>query len=268
MPIIINLPDGSKHNLTRLLGVGKQNAKLRKDQSYLTAYLAITPHKVKGLGNVCPHATAACAANCLHESGMTMGKWKTRDNIFKGRLARRILYFKHRDVFMKMYHKEMRHLEKKAAKLGLKLAVRLNLLSDVDWVKKHAEMITQYPNVQFYDYTKDVARMEKFVNGDYPNNYHLTFSRSETNEADCLNFLRRRANVAVVFNVKYSNSGITHPLPKTWHRFKVIDGDKSDLRFLDAVSVKHKNGVAVGLRAKGKLRRKENHDNGFVVKVH
>lgn len=259
--------DGHPHKISRLLGLGTQNAKLAKNKGYLTAYLALTPHKVKGLGNVCPHATVSCSTNCLHESGMSMGNWKAKATIFRGRLARRILYFKHREVFMKMYHGEMGRLQKKAAKLGVKLAVRLNLLSDVDWYKKHPEMITRYPDVQFYDYTKDEEKMRKMLAGKYASNYHLTFSRSESNEGPCLDILQKAGNVAVVFDTKYS-ADKRRPLPKSWRRFRVIDGDLSDLRFLDKVGKNCRRGVVVGLRAKGKLRRKENQMDGFVVRTH
>lgn len=258
--------NGIPHKITKLLGVGKQNAKLKKDQRYLTAFLAMTPYKIKGMGNVCAYATVSCSTNCLHESGMSLGNWAAKALIFRGRLARRLLYFKQPDVFMYMYHREIRLLQKKAEKLGVKLAVRLNLLSDIDWYKKHPEMIINYPDVQFYDYTKDIKKMERFLAGQYAKNYHLTFSRSEINEENCINVLRRRGNVAVVFDTKYSVKG-KRPLPKKWRRFKVVDGDESDLRFLDKVSSRAKRGVVIGLRAKGKLRRKENQLDGFVVKT-
>ena len=54
-------------------------------------------------------------------------------------------------------------------------------------------------------------------------------------------------NVAVVFR---------SVLPKTWKGFEVIDGDKTDTRFLD------KSGVVVGLTAKGKGKKDK---TGFVV---
>ena len=81
-----------------------------------------------------------------------------------------------------------------------------------------------------------------------PRNYHLTFSRSETNEADCLDVLRAGGTVAVVFANK----------PDTWHGFPVIDGDKHDLRHLDP------RGVVVGLSPKGLKAKRDT--SGFVVR--
>jgi hypothetical protein len=75
----------------------------------------------------------------------------------------------------------------------------------------------------------------------------LTFSRSETNEALAVDVLRNGGNVAVVF------AGV---LPSAWQGYNVVNGDESDLRFLD------KKNVVVGLRAKGDAKKDT---TGFVV---
>ena len=81
-----------------------------------------------------------------------------------------------------------------------------------------------------------------------PSNYHLTFSRSECNEAQCLEVMARGGNVAAVFAAP----------PAQWNGRPVIDGDKSDLRFLDP------RGVVVGLTAKGALGKRDT--SGFVIR--
>jgi hypothetical protein len=60
-------------------------------------------------------------------------------------------------------------------------------------------------------------------------------------------------NVAVVFNTKKGK-----PLPKTYYGIKVVEGDDTDLRFLDS------KRVIVGLRAKGNAKKDR---SGFVVEV-
>ena len=90
--------------------------------------------------------------------------------------------------------------------------------------------------------------MFAFLDGTLPKNYNLTFSRSETNENDCISILKRGGNVAVVFRGK--------ALPTHWQGFPVINGDENDLRFLDP------KGVVVGLSAKGKAKTDT---SGFVV---
>jgi hypothetical protein len=114
-------------------------------------------------------------------------------------------------------------------------------------------MFTQTPSIQFYDYTKVPARMRRYLAGKLPANYSLTFSRSEKNEAECLSVLAQGGNVAVVFATRKGE-----PLPATWHGYRVIDGDLSDVRYLDP------RNVVVGLRAKGSAK----HDKtGFVVRI-
>jgi hypothetical protein len=98
--------------------------------------------------------------------------------------------------------------------------------------------------------------------GKMPMNYHLTFSHSEKNLEESKWCLANGINVAVVFE----NDG---SLPSSWNGYEVIDGDKSDLRFLDeklpypnALYVVH--GVVIGLRAKGKAKKAIAKVNGFV----
>ena len=46
-------------------------------------------------------------------------------------------------------------------------------------------MFELFPDFQMYDYSEHFARMMRFLAGGLPGNYHLTFSRSEDNEAEC-----------------------------------------------------------------------------------
>lgn len=64
--------------------------------------------------------------------------------------------------------------------------------------------------------------------------------------------LAHGANVAVVFGTPKG-----HALPETWHGYRVVDGDVSDLRFLDPP------GTVVGLRAKGSAKKNQ---STFVVR--
>ena len=81
----------------------------------------------------------------------------------------------------------------------------------------------------------------------YPKNYHLTFSMHETNYDDCMEVLNKGGNVAMVFR---------NQLPETYKGFQVVNGDESDLRFLDS------RNTIVGLKAKGKAKKDM---TGFVV---
>jgi len=105
-----------------------------------------------------------------------------------------------------------------------------------------------FPDVQFYDYTKIPARALKWARGDMPANYHVTFSASESNDDASRMVAMSGGNVAVVFD----------QIPTSYYGRSVVDGDNSDLRFLDPV------GVIVGLKAKGDAKRD---DSGFVKRV-
>jgi hypothetical protein len=107
----------------------------------------------------------------------------------------------------------------------------------------------RFPDVRFYDYTKNVRRALRFAAGELPPNYHLTFSRSECNERDAVTVLEAGGNVAAVFS---------DGLPHTWHGSPVVNGDMSDLRFLDP------KRCVVGLKAKGAAKRDV---SGFVLSV-
>lgn len=104
-----------------------------------------------------------------------------------------------------------------------------------------------FPDVQFYDYTKSFKRAKAFVDGEMPSNYHITFSRSECNDnlVDIIKDLG--GNVAAVFRGS---------LPKTYKGKQVVDGDETDLRFLDGTN------KIVGLVEKGLAKKDE---TGFVI---
>ena len=56
-----------------------------------------------------------------------------------------------------------------------------------------------FPNIQFYDYTKIYKRAVKFVKGEYPKNYHLTYSLNEDNKDLAFNILKMGGNISAVF---------------------------------------------------------------------
>jgi hypothetical protein len=99
------------------------------------------------------------------------------------------------------------------------------------------------------DYTKSVKRALEHARGQLPSNYHLTFSRSETNEAQCLEVLAAGGNVAVVFAGSF---------PVEYLGFPVINGDAHDLRHLDP------RGCVVALSPKGTRAKRD--ASGFVVR--
>ena len=222
--------------------LSKNNAKLIKGEKlgYLTLGLSLAPHKMSGV-NLCPNASAGCSAACLFTAGMGVFK-----NVAAARIAKAKFFNTEQATFLAQLETEIAAGIKRAAKLGQKLAIRLNVLSDIAW--ERLGIIQKFSQVQFYDYTKSPFRALQFAQGKLPPNYHLTFSRSEDNQQAVENVSAAGVNIAVVFAGK--------TLPATYLGKTVVSGDESDLRFLDAKS------VIVGLSSKGKAKKDE---SGFVI---
>ena len=234
-------------NIFRVNRLLTTNTKLEKSvDGFILLGLQLSPNNLNSTNqNVCPFASPQCKEACLASAGR--GAFS---NVKQARINRTDLFFSNKNIFLYKLIEEIHAAEKKAIKKKLKLAIRLNTLSDLPWEKiryEGASIMQIFPNVQFYDYTKNPHRMKSFVAGGFPSNYHLTFSRSECNDLKVDEILEAGGNVAVVFRNK---------LPKKWRGKKVIEGDTNDARFLD-----HKN-VVVGLLAKGKARKQK---DGFVI---
>lgn len=168
-------------------------------------------------------------------------------NVQRARIAKTRYLFEEPESFLAQLRKEIRSATRSAERQGLVPCFRLNLTSDVAW--EDLGIIDEFPELAFYDYSKSAARVSQFIQGELQANYHLTYSRSERRGDDltCFSFLKAGGNVAVVFRGS---------LPATWQGFPVIDGDKTDLRFLD------RPGAVIGLVEKGMAKRDE---TGFVV---
>jgi|ERR1039458_377260 hypothetical protein len=228
------------NNYRPLLTVGK-DAKTPKGEKlgYLTGIMYLAPASSSKVTNVCPMSTAGCRKACLNTAGMA----GIFPQILKGRTNKTKFMVKNPKAFRDSLRYDINKLVVKAERKNMIPAVRLNGTSDLP--KLAIQLANEFPTVQFYDYTK----IPKPYNRTLPN-YYVTFSLSESNLLEALDVLKHGMNVAVVFNrIK------GEPLPNDWHGFKVVDGDISDLRFLD------EQGVVVGLRAKGKAKKDT---SGFV----
>lgn len=222
------------------------NAKIKKGEKmgFQTFGIHLAPASLSGF-NVCKDASAGCAAACLNTAGM--GAFS---NVQLARIEKTRFFFSNKSGFIAQLTKEIGAAIRSASKRGMQACFRLNLTSDLPWEKisVSGKTIFQiYPQVQFYDYTKSPERMAAFLNGDMPKNYHLTFSRSETNGSVALAMLRSGGNVAMVFRKS---------LPASYMGAEVINGDETDLRFLDG------SGKIVGLVEKGRAKKDA---TGFVL---
>jgi hypothetical protein len=242
------------------------NAKTVKGEKlgYTTYIMYLAPHTQNSKGiNLCSHASKGCAKACLFGSGAA--RFETVQN---GKRNKTEYYLADRKNFMLQLVKEITKAEKlHGAIVGEKqykkngvdvlryknFAIRLNGTADIPFEKIKLEsglnIFETFPNVQFYDYTKNPTRFAK----EQSSNYHLTFSRSEDNDVIAEELLSKGHNVAIVFGVRDVND-----LPTTYKGYTVINGDETDLRFLD------ESNVVVGLKYKlvtGKGTKGQNKDN-------
>lgn len=242
-------------------------------KGYTTYIMYLSPHKQNAFGkNLCSHASAGCAKACLFNSGAARF-----NNVQQGKINKANYFLSNRQGFMLQLYNEIKIIEQRHKAVDgdmligrtgkiirfKKFAIRLNGTADIPF--EHIKVIDGknifelFPNIQFYDYTKNHKRYKNQL----PKNYHLTFSRSEINHKETVDLLNKGNNVAIVFGVKNEDD-----LPKEYLGKKVINGDETDLRFLDP------KGVIVGLKYKlmtGKGTKGINkvmiEENEFIVNV-
>jgi hypothetical protein len=224
----------------KLLSTGNPKLMKGEKQGYLSFVLHLSPANVSGY-ETCPKRTTGCTAACLNTAGRggMFKKGESTNMIQEARKRKTRMFFEQREQFLADLEADIRLGIKQAEKKGMTPVFRLNGTSDIAWEKYG--IIEKFPNVQFYDYTK--MRNRKVT---HLKNYHLTFSKADGNDLDVRLAVNEGMNVAVVFKV----------VPTTFLGRPVINGDDTDLRFLD-----DKN-VIVGLKAKGKAKKDA---TGFVV---
>lgn len=232
-----------------LLSIGS-DAKTVKGETFgfLTGILYLAPY-TSTKWNTCSMAKIAqCGTACLYTAGRG-----AMNSVAQARVNKTVWFFTERNTFMQQLVSDISKLVKKARKQSLVPLIRLNGTSDIRWEAvsfidadgtEYANIFAAFPEVQFYDYTKDVNR--KVI----PSNYDLTFS-----DSGVLGFqpyvekaVALGMRVATVFRDVAS-------IPKMHRGMPVIGGDNSDIRHLED------KGVVVALYAKGKAK---NDYSGFV----
>jgi hypothetical protein len=247
-----NIPQAKKQ--TGLSYIGKVNNSTKHEKAYqfneMVYTIYLSPANKSGY-EVCPMRTKECTLLCLDESGRNRMDSKL-NRINESRIKKTKLFFEDREFFVRWVIDEIKQGIDKAKELGYEFSVRLNNTSDIspelfyineNGVKKNLLQI--FPDVQFYDYTKVRNRFKLLEK--YPN-YDLTFSYSGENMVDCIDLLSDGDRVAMVFK----------NVPETFLGYRVVDGDKYDMRYRDD------KDVIVGLKFK-KVRNKLNQNYKFVI---
>lgn len=241
----------------KLLTTGNTKTLKGEKKGYITYILHLAPAEVAGVGNMCPMSTFGCREGCLNLSGHggMLHKDTGANAVQEARKRKTRFFAQDRAGFIALLKQDIAKAVKQAERKGMTPVFRLNGTSDIPWTAYKLDgknIFEHFPDVQFYDYTAVPNRFRK-----KPDNYHLTFSVKEDNDADVRKAIAAGGSIAVVFDIRK-----TQPFPETYMGLTVIDGDEHDLRFVEA------DQVCVGLRLKGfKAAKDAARASGFAKKV-
>jgi hypothetical protein len=153
----------------KLLSVNADTKTIKSNKAgFLTGILYLAPYDLSGV-NLCPFAKVAqCHVACLNTAGRGVF-----NNVKEARLRKAKLFNENKPEFFAQLIDDINKLKRQAKKKNLQAVVRLNGTSDIEWEKiKVAGEYTifdLFPDLQFYDYTKNPNRKN------LPSNYDLTF---------------------------------------------------------------------------------------------
>ena len=205
--------------------------------------------------NLCPMAKN-CAITCLNHAGR--GKL---DSTQLARMNKTNYFLADKIGFINQLHKEVKNFDKLAKRNGKTYAIRFNGTSDVDFIALikqicKVDVLTEYTNIKFYDYTKVIGRIRKYKG----QNYSLTFSRDEANHAHAMEALSLGYPVSAVFeNGIFDENG--KQIITNFLGYPVVDGDKAD-----DIMVHNSGAYVLGLKFKGTKKDKfQGVASGFVI---
>ena len=222
------------------------NPKIQKgtQRGYLSFILHLAPADLSGR-ETCPKRTPGCTSACLNTAGRggMFRRGESTNVIQRARIRKTQYFFNNREAFMGDLVSDIMKAVNYARRKGLTPVFRLNGTSDLSWEKYATpygadNIFTQFPTLQFYDYTKVLGRKVQHLT-----NYHLTFSKADGNDADVAEALMQGMSVVAVYDA----------IPAG-----VPSADLDDLRFLDP------RGIMLGLKAKGRAKKDY---SGFVIRV-
>ena len=140
--------------MQKLLGINTNYKTIKSEKvGVLTGIIYMAPDNLSGK-NVCPGASAGCAAACLNTAGRG-----AMNVVQAARLKKTNRFWNDREQFLFDLAGEISKLRRQAKAKGLKAAVRLNGTSDLPYERYKVgdtgmNIMQLFPEVQFYDYTK------------------------------------------------------------------------------------------------------------------
>ncbi len=222
-----------------------QKVEKGKKQNFDTLVLYLSAGKNAGQ-DVCEYASTGCRLACLVGSGRNLIQKRAGQNIIDvSRIVKTWLTVYRKDIAIELLTHEIKLAEKRAARKGRKFSCRLNGTSDLPFY----EIYNAFPDVQFYDYTKDPNRIPLA-------NYHLTFSYSQANKARVKHYKQAIARgQSVAFPVRSDD------FEQACNLVDCFSMDETDLRFLDSAG---KYGI---LKAKETLNTDKGVKEKFILSI-
>jgi len=194
-----------------------QKVEKGKKENFQTLILYLSAGKNAGK-DICSFASTGCRLACLVGSGHSLLEKRAGKHVIDvSRIVKTWLTVYRKDIAIDVLKHEIRLASARAERKGHKFAVRLNGTSDLDFY----EIYESFPQVQFYDYTKNPKRVP------LPN-YHLTFSYSQANKARLKHYKQAQARgQSIAFPVRADE------FEQACGLVDCFSMDTTDLRFLD-----------------------------------
>ena len=215
-----------------------QKVEKGKKENFQTLILYLSAGKNAGK-DICSFASTGCRLACLVASGHSLIEKRAGKHVIDvSRIVKTWLTVYRKDIAIDVLKHEIRLASARAERKGHKFAVRLNGTSDLDFY----EIYESFPQVQFYDYTKNPERVP------LPN-YHLTFSYSQANKARLKHYKQAQARgQAIAFPVRADE------FEQACELVDCFSMDTTDLRFLDKagkygiLKAKQTENIAAGIK--------------------
>lgn len=225
-----SLPKGGMHLLGTSSKVKKGSEGFLVAVQYLSGALS---HAI-----LCPESTVACRATCLGRKSGRLAHAKVGD---APQAWRTVLLIGGPGFYRELLRLNVRSHVAKARREGLISAIRLDGASDQALAQRFMPMLRTEGVDHLWDYTKRIGHAWNTL----PDPHHdVTLSYPGDRFAggsfdQWAKFVAAGGRLAVVSS---------EPRPDTWRGFPTVDGDSSDLRFLDP------RGTIVWLTVKGDKR--------------
>lgn len=218
------------------------NPKTLKSQKvgWFEIILHLAPHTLSGY-NTCKWSTEGCRTLCLNSSGFS-GRF---DAIQNKRIERTKMLFEDTENFLKLLDAEITYYKAVAKQMKMKLLVRLNGTSDIQWdeyLLENKSLYERHLDTVFINYTKHLNYKAKTPN------HFVVYSVQQDTIQKGLKILENGGTIAGVFS----------KVPSSFMGWEITDGDEHDAIHLHQnkfLGLKYKNLTYTGADNKKSIEK-------------